>query len=77
MNAMVLLKLKGALSQFQSRHPKFSAFFKRMLEEGIQPDSVLEITIQRPDGSQMKANMRVSQEDLVLLEQLKGLQEEK
>lgn len=56
-------------------HPKFSAFCKAALSRPIEPGTIIEISLQRPGEEPMMANIKVQQEDLDLLESLKGLSE--
>ena len=56
-------------------HPKFSAFVKRPFPDRSRPGTIIEISLQRPGEEPMMANIKVQQEDLDLLESLKGLSE--
>lgn len=73
MNAASLMKLMGARNQFNKNHPKFEAFLKNMFSRGIEEGTVIEVTVTRPDGEPVTANLKVLQSDLELLEELKGL----
>jgi len=64
MNPSAILKLMSAKASFTKNHPKFSAFC-----------TIIEISLQRPGEEPMMANIKVQQEDLDLLESLKGLSE--
>lgn len=72
-NPGAIMKLMAAKNQFESAHPKFAAFFKQFLTQGVEVGSVIEITITKPDGTPVTANMRVQQSDLDLVQQLKEL----
>ena len=61
MNPSAILKLMSAKAAFTKNHPKFSAFCKAAFS--------------RPGEEPMMANIKVQQEDLDLLESLKGLSE--
>ena len=71
MNPSAILKLMSAKAAFTKNHPKFSAFCKAALSRPIEPG----ISLQRPGEEPMMANIKVQQEDLDLLESLKGLAE--
>jgi hypothetical protein len=45
------------------------------LSRPIEPGTIIEISLQRPGEEPMMANIKVQQEDLDLLESLKGLSE--
>ena len=74
MNPSAILKIMSAKAAFTKNHPKFSAFCKAAFSRPIEPGTVIEISLQRP-GEEPMANIRVQQEDLDLLESLKGLSE--
>ena len=74
MNPSAILKLMSAKAAF-TNHPKFSAFCKAALSRPIEPGTIIEISLQRPGEEPMMANIKVQQEDLDLLESLKGLSE--
>ena len=72
-NPANIMKLMNAKNQFDSRHPKFSAFFQMLMSEGIPADSVIEISVKRPGEDAVTANMRVTQEDLDLINEMKSM----
>lgn len=70
-NPMALMQMKGLLDRFKNNHPKVPMFLTdaaRSMGEG----SVIEISVTSPDGRKITTNMRVNQEDLELVEQLKA-----
>lgn len=76
MNPTAMLKLIGAKKNFEKNHPKFAAFAKKMLQQGIEEGTVVEIMVTRPDGSSVRANIKVQASDLELLRGLKELSDE-
>lgn len=72
LNPMAFLKIKPLFEQFRERHPKFVEFLG-FAPQHLGEDSILEIIITRADGYTAKTNIRVSAEDLELVEQLKSL----
>ena len=72
-NPAAIMKLMGAKSRFEQAHPKFAAFFKQTLTQGIPVGSVIEITVTRPDGTPVTANMRVQESDMELLQEIKEI----
>jgi hypothetical protein len=60
-------------SQFVQTHPKFAAFFQKVMAQGIEEGSVIEITVTKPDGTAATGNMRVQQSDLEMLQELKNM----
>lgn len=73
MNPASIMQLLNAKKQFEQSHPKFTAFIKNLLAQGITPDSIIDVKITRPDGTTVTSNMRVRESDLKLLEGLKNL----
>lgn len=71
-NPMEILKLKGTLDGFNSRHPKLICFL-RDVGPKIDAGSVLELSVTGPNGEKTKTNIRVAQEDKELLESLAQL----
>lgn len=73
MDISKLLKIKDAWNIFKSNHPKFDPFLSAVKNRGISKDSVLNISINYPDGSTIKSNIRVTESDLNLLDILTEL----
>lgn len=72
MNPIALMKLKPLFEQFRERHPKFVEFLG-FAPQQLGEDSFMEIKITRADGYTTKTSIRVSAEDLDLVEQLRQL----
>lgn len=70
MNPMVLMKLKGMLDGFQSRHPRVLPFLKDASSR-IQEGTVIEVKVTSPDGHSITSNIRVTAEDMELLREAK------
>ncbi len=70
-NPMQLLKMKGLWDQFTGRHPKFPAFLKAMSQGAITEGSVFEITVTTPEGRKISSNLKITNEDMQLFEELK------
>lgn len=72
-NPVALFKIKGMWEQFVQNHPKFPMFLNALKSLGMGEGSIIEIQITQPDGQQLKTNLKLTQSDLELVEQLKGL----
>ena len=70
MNPAQALKMMGMVKTFTKNHPKVSAFLKLQYESGFPEGTVIEISVQRPGAGPQVTNMRVTAEDLALLEEL-------
>ncbi len=73
MNPMALMKLMNAKNKFTANHPKFVAFLNTVLKSGIEEGTVIEITLQKPGQEPLTSNLRVTQSDLDLFNELKDL----
>ena len=72
MNPMELMKLKGCLDTFKRNHPKVPMFFQAAAQS-IGEGSVIEISVTSPEGKKICTNMRVTAEDMNLVENLKNI----
>ena len=77
MNPASILKLMSAKAKFSSNHPKFEAFLKSVFSRPIEEGTVIEITVTRPGEKPVAANIKVKQSDMELLEEMKGLLQNK
>ena len=73
MNPMALLSMKSALDNFQRNHPKFMQFLQVMMQNGLQEGTVLECKVITPEGKEIQANIKITEDDLELIEKLKEL----
>ncbi len=71
MNPFALMKIKGLLEQFQANHPRVPMFFRdamQCMEEG----TIIEIQVTTKEGRNLCTNMKLTEQDLELFEQLKS-----
>ena len=73
MNPMALLSMKSALDKFQRNHPKFMQILQVMMQNGLQEGTVLECKVITPEGKEIQANIKITEDDLELIEKLKEL----
>lgn len=73
MNPAAMMKLMEAKNRFDSDHPGFARFLNDLVRNGVEADSVIEISIKKPDGSNMVTNMKVNQSDIDLINAIKGI----
>lgn len=69
----MMLKLGGLWAKFSKNHPKFPQFVKAVQKNGFKPDTVVDLKITYPDGNAIDTNLKISEEDLKLFEELKKL----
>ncbi len=75
-NPMALLGLKGDFDRFKKNHPKFIQFVKALTKAGLQEGTVMECKVITPDGQELQANIKITADDLELLEKMKNLRQE-
>lgn len=73
MNPAMMMKIMGAKNKFNQNHPKFMTFLSAMFSNGIEEGTVIEITVTKPGQGAVTSNLRVSKDDLELLETLKEI----
>lgn len=74
-NPMEMMKVLGMWNTFKSNHPKFPKFMAAAARPGILVENtILEMKITTADGKTLETNLKITQSDLELFEQLKTLQ---
>lgn len=73
MNPAMMMKIMGAKNKFNQNHPKFMAFLNAAFTGGIEEGTVIEITVTKPGQNPLTSNLRVTQDDLELMESLKEM----
>ena len=71
-NPTNIFQLMGAWQKFTSNHPKFPKFLKAIASEGIKTDTIIEINITTPEGKTYCSNLKITQSDLELFQQMKN-----
>lgn len=69
----MLLKLGGLWAKFSKNHPKFPQFVKAVQKNGIKEDTVIDVKITYPDGTELDTNLKLTASDLAMIEELKKL----
>mgnify|MGYP003498976179 CR=1 FL=1 len=72
MNPMAFMKIKGMVEKFKENHPKVPMFFKAA-SQSIGEGTIIEINVTTAEGKNICTNMKVTKEDLELVEQLKQM----
>ena len=68
-----LLKFKGACDTFTQNHPKFVPFMQAVGREAIADGTIIEVKVTSPEGKEYNTNMKITQSDLDLFAQFKGM----
>lgn len=72
-NPTAIFKIKAAWDKFSSNHPRFMPFIAAVNKKGITEGTIIEISVISPDGENITTNVKISQEDLELFEEIKQL----
>ena len=72
MNPMAMMRIKSLMEKFKENHPKVPMFFSAAAG-CVKEGSIIEISVQTPDGKNICTNMRVTQDDLELLDVFKDM----
>ena len=72
-NPADIMKLMGFKNRFQSSHPKFVAFLGAVAGQGVNEGDIIEVTITKADGTKTTANMRVTADDVNMVNEIKTM----
>lgn len=75
MNPMAFMQLSTLWVKFTQRHPKFPPFLKAASQAAMQEGAILEIQVTTPDGKTIASNLKVTQEDLEMLQTIREMQQ--
>ena len=73
MNMEQLFRGRQAWKAFTANHPRFPEFIKALRERGIGVDTLMEITVRYPDGTELRSGIKVKPSDLELLRTLESM----
>lgn len=73
-NPMAFMQLASLWTGFTRRHPKFPAFLKAASQAAMQEGSIVEIQVTTPDGKSLTSNLKISQEDLEMIQTIREMQ---
>ncbi len=72
-NPAMIFKIKSMWDEFTRSHPKLPRFFQAVVSHPLEEGTIIELTIQRPNGDTLTSNVKLTASDLELVEQLKEL----
>ena len=73
MNLKAMMQLQSAWAAFTGRHPKFVPFL-RAAKDTVKTDTVIEFRITTAEGQVVESNLKITEEDLQLIETLRQIQ---
>lgn len=72
MNPKMMIQMKSLFERFRQNHPKVPMFFSAAAG-AIDEGSVIEIQLTTSDGKNLCTNMRVTADDLEMVQALQGM----
>ena len=73
MDPMKFFRIKGIWDRFTANHPKFPRFLQAAGQSPIGEGTILEIKIIQPDGDEIAANIKVTEDDMELYREIKDM----
>lgn len=73
LNPMKLLQLKASWEKFKLRHPRLSPFLSTVSASALKEGTVIEAVVTTAEGKKYSSNLKLTQEDIRLMEELKEL----
>ena len=74
MNPAAMIKLMTMRQKFNNNHPKVESFLQKVLFSGLPEGTVIETTLTKPGTDPVTCNMKVTPDDLEMMNELKNLQ---
>ena len=72
-NPMKLLQIRASWEQFKARHPKFPSFLNAVSKGAVTEGTLIEMTITTADGKQYSSNLKLTSEDMQLVNDVKEM----
>lgn len=72
-NPAAFFQMMNLWNKFKQNHPKFPKFMAAVYQNGIKEGSIVEINVTTADGQSLSSNLKISAEDMALIEQLKSM----
>ena len=70
----MMLKLGGMWAKFTKNHPKFPQFIAAIKSNGLKENMIIDIKLTYDDGKQYETNLKLTNDDLQMIEKKKKLQ---
>jgi len=72
-NPSMIFQMKSMWERFERNHPKFPRFMQAVGRDYIQEGTVLEISVTRADGENVTSNIRLTKDDMEMIETLRQM----
>ena len=73
MDFTAIMKFNWAWDTFTKNHPKFVPFMQAVGQDAIADGTIIEVKVTSPEGKAYNTNMKITQSDLDLFAQFKGM----
>lgn len=73
MNPADIFKMKSLWDRFSNNHPKFPSFLNAVARQPIEAGTIIEVSITRPEGKTIATNLKLTPDDMELINQLKSM----
>jgi hypothetical protein len=73
MDLSAVMRVKGAWDTFTRNHPKLMPFVQAVGREAIADGTIIEVKVTSPQGKEYNTNMKITQSDLDLFDQMKTM----
>ena len=60
-NPMAMMKMMQAKNKFTENHPKFVQFLSAVFSGGIEEDTIIEISVEKPGQNRITSNIKDSE----------------
>ncbi len=69
-----ITKILDIKKKFETNHPKFAAMIGTIASGNmVENGSIIELTITKADGTKVTGNMKVNEEDIEMMQQIKSM----
>ena len=73
-NPAMIFKLKSSWERFTASHPKFPKFLQAAVANDIMREgTILEINITTPEDRELSTNLKLTTDDLQLIDDIKNM----
>jgi hypothetical protein len=73
MDLSAVMRVKNAWDTFTRNHPKLMPFVQAVGREAIADGTIIEVKVTSPQGKEYNTNMKITQSDLDLFDQMKTM----
>lgn len=72
-NPVKFLQLKTEWDRFRKRHPKLEPFMNAASQDAMKEGTILEVCVTTTDQRKLTSNLKLTEEDVRFMEQVKEL----